>query len=301
MITPRMRHALNRVVVFYTGKGGVLKTSTSTHMAALAAAAGYKVLLIDLDPQNNTAHNLGTLAASDGGEALHRALWTGTPLAPALEARERLFVAPGGTALDAFIDDKPPEISPYDVLARCLAPVADQYQLIVVDTPPSWSQLSRAGLGAARWQIIPTNADTASESGIQRVAERMEEVRGWNPSLEILGVMIGLLSQSAAAMRRETRHEVEQILGGEVPLFGQQIRWAPKAAKASRDRGLLTFELVEQTSDRPIWSYLRAGEVIPDDARSMADEKLAARGVASDYVYLIQEILQQIDAREDEE
>ena len=73
--------ALTRVVTVANGKGGVGKSTVATNVAGLAAAAGWRVLLVDFDPQGNAGHILGYgwRGESDGGRHLVQALVAGTP------------------------------------------------------------------------------------------------------------------------------------------------------------------------------------------------------------------------------
>src|ERR1700712_5606427 len=97
------REALSRVVAVANGKGGVGKTSTATELAGLASEAGYKILLIDLDPQGNVGEDLGYTGAGTGdeGAAMVSALMSGRPLPVSLPAvRPNVDVIAGGERLD---------------------------------------------------------------------------------------------------------------------------------------------------------------------------------------------------------
>ena len=93
------RGALGRVVAIANGKGGVGKTSLTTTLAGLAATAGYRILLIDLDPQGNAGEDLGYTGAGTGddGAGLVAALAADTALAVTLpQARPGIDVICGG-------------------------------------------------------------------------------------------------------------------------------------------------------------------------------------------------------------
>jgi hypothetical protein len=93
---------LARVIAIMNGKGGVGKTSIAGNLAALAAAAGYRVLVVDLDPQGNLAEEMGYVgtATDDAGAALASAMQFGRQVEPAalrdgLDAFPGVCVAPG--------------------------------------------------------------------------------------------------------------------------------------------------------------------------------------------------------------
>lgn len=99
------REITGRVVAVANGKGGVGKTSLTTTLAGLSAAAGYKALLIDLDPQGNAGEDLGYMGAGlgDDGAGLVSAVTTRSGLKPTItDCRERLDVIAGGERLDGL-------------------------------------------------------------------------------------------------------------------------------------------------------------------------------------------------------
>lgn len=82
-------------VAVMNGKGGTLKTSVTANVGGLAAAGGYRVLLVDLDPQGNLARDLGYGPRSDAGAGLLMAMYQGGE-PRRLKVRENLDVVPGG-------------------------------------------------------------------------------------------------------------------------------------------------------------------------------------------------------------
>jgi len=97
------RAQLGRVVAIANGKGGVGKTSLATTLAGLAAKAGYRILLIDLDPQGNVGEDLGYTGAGTGddGAGLVASLASKTPLVVTLpQTRSGVDVICGGERLD---------------------------------------------------------------------------------------------------------------------------------------------------------------------------------------------------------
>jgi len=96
------RAVLSRVVAVMNGKGGVGKTSLTANLAGLYAAAGYRVLVLDCDPQGNLGVDLGYLGdgRADDGAELVRAITTGSAPRPITDIRVNLDVLPGGDALN---------------------------------------------------------------------------------------------------------------------------------------------------------------------------------------------------------
>ena len=90
-------HGIPRVYTFSNGKGGTGKTSLTANVGAIAAEAGYHVLLVDLDPQANLIQDLGLEGQADDGEAFANALHKRQALPVIKDVRPNLDVVPGGS------------------------------------------------------------------------------------------------------------------------------------------------------------------------------------------------------------
>ncbi|MFK4637225.1 ParA family protein [Paenarthrobacter histidinolovorans] len=161
---PFDRTGLDRVVALVNGKGGVLKTTLTANLGGLLAVSGWRVLLVDFDPQGNLGLDLGyrhTAKVDDDGMGMAQSLMFGAPLMPVKDIRPNLDVVPGGLHLDqaaaglvslAGKDARRAKLA----LAAALSPVADQYDIIFIDCPPGNEPLQLAALGAAAQIIVPT-------------------------------------------------------------------------------------------------------------------------------------------------
>jgi chromosome partitioning protein len=294
--------ALSRVLTVANGKGGAGKTSTACNMAGLAAAGGWRILFIEMDPQGNAGRDFGYKAdgSGDDGAELLRALQEGDALRPVLENyRYGLDVIPGGKKLedleDILIGRARRSADADYVLARALIPIAHEYDLIIIDTPPTRPYLLSLALTATRWVLIPTRADAASVDGLETLAERLVHARGLNPDIEVLGAILFDVETTATSIRREAAADISAALGNVAPLFSTVIRHSTASAKSARDRGLLVHELAATVDNAaPFYEALRSGrrpERLPGSAPALAD----------DYVLLVQEILTTIAAKESEE
>lgn len=192
-----LHDALTRVLTIANGKGGVGKSTTATNVAGLAATAGWRVLLVDFDPQGNAGHILGYRwkGQSDGGQHLVDTLMSGAALTPLLTGvRDNLDVVPGGEALDTLEDLLAGRVKRghaiHQLFAEALAPIAVEYDLIVIDTPPTRPLLLRLALGATRWIIVPTRPGRTSIEGLRALANEVLAVRSTNPDIELLGALL---------------------------------------------------------------------------------------------------------------
>lgn len=177
----RLRH----IFMFGDGDGGVETTSTAVDAGGKAARSGLKTLIIDLGVQGGIARALGCEKAAwnDGGAALSEALKEGTPLVPRENVRPNLDVAIGGPELgDEFlvhfhtlIAAEGPQA--YLRLLTCLLPIAHEYHIVVIDTPPENPSLQRLGLCASRWLVVPVRNDGGAEEGLARIGAEFTYVR----------------------------------------------------------------------------------------------------------------------------
>ena len=132
--------AIDRVVSLANGKGGVGKTTTAANVGGYVALAGSRVLMVDLDPQGDLARDLGY--ERQGGRELFQALIAGTAPMILRNVRENLDVIPGGQDLEDIQGIMLSRSSRSDagdfgdMLYAVLAPLADDYDLILIDTPP---------------------------------------------------------------------------------------------------------------------------------------------------------------------
>ncbi|WP_193614320.1 ParA family protein [Nocardioides lijunqiniae] len=296
---------LSRVVTFANGKGGAGKTTCAVNVAGLSAAAGWRTLLIDLDPQANAGHDLGYnwpdqdgRVGTDGGEHLVTALTSGQPLAPVLtNVRADLDVICGGGRLDDLEDiiagrSRRTEDAK-DLLAAALTPLAADYDLVVIDTPPTRPVLLQLALAATRWVVVPTKSDRGSIEGLRALAEQLIRVRNGNPDVEILGAILFDTGTSATRIRSNAADDIQNVLGGAGELFSSVIRHAEGVAVEARERGRLVHEIAASVADaEPWWVALKEGrkpQRLPGTAPALAD----------DFLLLTQEILQRIARHED--
>ena len=293
---------LSRVVTFANGKGGVGKTTCAVNTAGLAAAAGWRTLLIDLDPQGNVGHDLGyTWAkAGDRGQHLVDALVTGQPLRPVLtDVRAGLDVISGGEVLDDLEDIVSGRArrnqTTHGLLSAALIEIAGTYDLIIIDTPPTRPTLLQLALAATRWIIVPTRADRSSIEGLRTLAAQIVKARTINPAIGVLGAVLFDSGTSATVVRRNAITDIEQALDGAATMFESVIRHSESAAVDAREQGILAHELAEKADTaEPYWKALREGRTptrVPGSAPALAE----------DYVLFTQEVLTRIAANEEQE
>lgn len=293
--------AIERVVALANGKGGVGKTTTVANVGGYAALAGAKVLLVDLDPQGDLARDLGYEPHT--GQELFNALITGTAPRVLTEVRENLDVIPGGQALE---DIQGLMVSRAgrnnagdfgDLLYAVLAPIAEAYDLILLDTPPGERTLVEGAFAVSTAVVIPTRSDDASLDGVERVARRFMAVRERNPALQLAGVVLFGVGPRSLRLERSVRHSLQEMLSDVAPVFNTRIRNLESASADARKKGLLFYELEGAATDaqKQRLKALRAGEKPAEEffARSAGD-------LAEEYEQLTGEILRRLNEIESE-
>lgn len=305
-LTQAQLRALQRVVAVGNGKGGVFKTSTCANMGGLLVREGYRILMIDLDPQGNLADDLGVAKDSDHGAGLVQALVMpgGSLNAVLTGVREGLDVITGGRSLDdltgmlmsrSLRGSESPNLLLADRLATLLERASPDYDLVLIDTPPGESMLQMLALCAARWLLIPTKADVGSLKGMGTIVGRLIEANNYNPLVDLLGVVLCDVPPAATKLRAETEPKIKQMLEGvEAPMFDSVIRNSVSGYR-TRNEGLLAYEMAGKTvTTREVFAALRAGKTPPPSTGT-------AKNLAYDYARLTGEVLAQISQREQQE
>lgn len=276
------------------GKGGAGKTSVSCNTAGILAKTGWRTLLVCLDPQDNCGEDLGYSHRneSDDGYALVQALLHGEPLRPSLtDVRPDLDVVCAGPLLGEAREEMIRRDVPATVLADALAPLAVDYDIVVIDCPPVDNRLQMVAMVASNWVLAPCGADLSSRKGLHDLAVEFARARELNPELTLAGVVLFDLPANATQVETHTRAFLEAELGGLAPVFQHYIRTST-AGKAARDRGLLIHELAEMP--KPPWWQIRRGDAVDPGIPE------SSKKVARDYVDVTAELLEIINRSTEE-
>ncbi|MEA5457291.1 ParA family protein [Sinomonas sp. JGH33] len=293
--------ACRRTVCIANGKGGVGKTTLTTNLSTVLAEAGYKTLVVDLDAQGNVAVNLGYIDDEryDDGQALARAVQFGEAPVPTTGVRENLDVLSGGEHTSRLLD-----ILHGDALrggkmrggvARALAKVAQDYDLIFIDTPPSdagYTAVEEAML-ASRWILAPVRPEPKSLKGLESLARRVTNVNTLNPFVALLGVVLFGVPTGATRVEKRPREILGQSLEGIAPVFEAKIRNVVAADADATFRGESAHELAQEVKTQaPFWERLKnPGKGGPQLAAS-------AGSLAEDYMALAEQIVAELSAQE---
>ena len=182
---------MHRVIAVTNQKGGVGKTTTTVNLAASLAATKRRVLLIDLDPQGNATMGCGvdkhTVPATSYDVLLGEA--TLTEALQWVEKAQMQLLPANGDLTAAEVNLLKTDNAP-NRLRDALAPVAWNFDVILIDCPPSLNMLTVNALTAAQSVIIPVQCEYYALEGLSALLDTIEKVRrSTNPGLRIEGLV----------------------------------------------------------------------------------------------------------------
>lgn len=226
------------VIAIATHKGGQSKTTTSCNLAAGLTQAGWRTLLVDVDPQANATEMFG---CDDADTDLYSVLANGVPIEKAIHENVRagLDVVPSslwGAQLDRSLMQ---QYHREARLRKALSPVLDTYDAVVLDLPPTLGQLVITSLAAADSLIVPTDASKWGWRGVRMFLEWADELR----TAEVLHAeLLGVLLTKYEPQTRISREVDEAITASDLPSFETRIPKRTAAERMAGDRLVLGDE-----------------------------------------------------------
>jgi chromosome partitioning protein len=178
-----------RIVAVANQKGGVAKTTTVHSLGTALAERGERVLAIDLDPQACLTWSVGARPA-DLGQSLHDVLVRQASLDGVVHKAGDVHVVPSTIDLAGAEVHLLSRTGREYQLRRALDPVADGYDVVLIDCPPSLGILTINGLTAATEVLIPLQCEALGHRGVSQLLETIDDVRSYtNESLAVTGAV----------------------------------------------------------------------------------------------------------------
>ena len=229
---------LPRVLAVANQKGGVGKTTTAVNLGAALAEAGFRLLVVDLDPQGNATTGLG-LNPRDVSGSIYDVILNDVPLEDCVEPTsvKNLFVAPATIDLAGAEIELVSQMSRELRLKKAIDAVRDLYDLVLIDCPPSLGLLTVNGLAAADDVLVPIQCEYYALEGLGQLLRNVALVQSnLNPGLEVRGIVLTMYD-ARTKLADQVESEVRQYFGpkvyrtvvprtvrlSEAPSFGQPI------------------------------------------------------------------------------
>lgn len=244
-------------------KGGVGKTTTAVNVAYFLSKMGKRTLLIDFDPQGNATSGLGidkSLVPTTVSEVVLRQV----ELKEAVQKTEykNLSLVVSTPHLANTEAELAQADGRFTRLKQAVSTIQEDFDYIIIDSPPSLSLLTVNGLISADYVLLPVQAEFYALEGLGQLLETMKLVRkGLNTSLELLGVLPTMIDSrttlSAQVHEEIKKHFPDKVLKStiprnvrlaEAPSHGLPIGVYDRFSKGSRAYKSLVKEIIERTT-----------------------------------------------------
>lgn len=248
-----------KIIAITNQKGGVGKTTTCSALCGGLVGKGYKVLAVDLDPQGNLSFSLGIDA--DDEFTIYDVLKGNCSIADAIQSGEVCDVVPANIMLSG-LELEMTGVGREYVLREQLNEVADQYDYIIIDTPPALSVLTINAYTASDELVIPMLCEILSLQGIAQLKQTIFAVkRYYNKSLCVRGILLNkynprlTLTREVEELAQMIADQLEttifkskissSICIAEAPAHGESvITYSPKS-KAAKEYKAFMQELIK--------------------------------------------------------
>jgi chromosome partitioning protein len=227
-----------RVMAVANQKGGVGKTTTAVNLGAALAELGYRVLVVDLDPQGNATTGLG-VNPRNLEHSVYDVIMHDTPVEDCIEptSLRNLFVVPSTIDLAGAEIELVPTFNREQKLRKALDRLEGEFEFTLIDCPPSLGLITINGLAAATEVIVPIQCEYYALEGLGQLLRNVNLVQGnLNPRLEVSAIVLTmydartkLADQVASEVRKHFGDKVcrsivpRTVRLSEAPSFGQPI------------------------------------------------------------------------------
>ena len=235
---PSFARELPRVLAVANQKGGVGKTTTAVNLGAALAELGYRVLVVDLDPQGNATTGLG-VNPRNLEHSVYDVIMHDTPIEDCIEptSLRNLFVVPSTIDLAGAEIELVPTFNRERKLKAALDRLEGEFDFTLIDCPPSLGLITINGLAAATEVLVPIQCEYYALEGLGQLLRNVNLVKGnLNPTLDLSAIVLTmydartkLADQVATEVRKHFGDKVcraivpRTVRLSEAPSFGQPI------------------------------------------------------------------------------
>ena len=250
-----------QIIAFTNQKGGVGKTTSAINIAAALGIMGKKTLLIDSDPQGNASSGVGVHKAKLSATT-YDVLIGRCNASAAIQHTEfkNLDVMPSTMDL-AGAEFELADIEKREArLKTALVEIKDDYDIIIIDCPPSLGMLTVNALTAANGAVIPMQCEYFSLEGLSQMMMTIKQIKKlYNPDLSLTGILITMYN-GRLNLSLQVIDEIKKYYAGklfkttisrnvrlsEAPSYGEPIQYYDKHAKGAEAYNKIAKELLER-------------------------------------------------------
>lgn len=250
-----------RILAVVNQKGGVGKSTTAVNVSAALGDLGQRVLLIDLDPQGNATSGFG-LNKNQRELCIYDVLLGDAQIESVIEpvAVENVFVVPATIQLAGAEIELVAAMSRETKLKSSIERVRGDFDVIIIDCPPSLGLLTVNALTAAEGLMIPIQCEYYALEGLSKLLDSVRLVKTHlNPDLEVFGVVMTMYD-SRTRLASQVVEEVQDFFGdkvfetkiprtvrlSEAPSFGQPVTLYDPTGKGADAYRRLAEEVVQR-------------------------------------------------------
>ena len=246
---------MTRVIAVANQKGGVAKTTTVHALGSAWAALGDRVLLVDLDPQACLTYSLG-VDPDSLDLTLHDCFVRGTRAADILVKTGDLTLLPASIDLAGTEVNLLGRTGREFALRKVLEPVRGDFDVVLIDCPPSLGVLTITALTTADEVLIPMQCEALSQRGVSQLLDTIKDVREFtNPGLRVSGIVATMFDSRTNEGRRVLENvAAESGLIMLEPPVPRSVRFAEASSKsrsiveqAPRHAGADAYRQIVQT------------------------------------------------------
>lgn len=252
---------MGKIIAFANQKGGVGKTTSAVNIAASLGILGYKVLLIDLDPQGNATSGVGVIKKNLKSTAFELLTTEASVADVALQTKYNnlSIIATNTTLARAEYELGEAENGEF-IMKNKLESAKIDYDYIIIDCPPSLGMLTVNAMTACDGVVIPMQCEFFALEGLSQLMFTISRIKmHYNKSLNVTGILITMynnrLLHSVQVINELKKHYAEKLFEttisrnvklSEAPSFGSPIYYYEKRAKGATEYMNVAKELAER-------------------------------------------------------